>query len=80
MKQLRIPGPTPLPDEILKVMSRQMINHRGTEFGQIMNDVTANFKQLFQTKNDVFLLTGSGTGGMEVRPFPAPTWLRSSRI
>ena len=65
MKQLRIPGPTPLPDEILKVMSRQMINHRGTEFGQIMNDVTANFKQLFQTKNDVFLLTGSGTGGME---------------
>ena len=65
MKQLRIPGPTPLPDEILKVMSRQMINHRGAEFGQIMNDATANLKQLFQTKNDIFLLTCSGTGGLE---------------
>jgi len=65
MEQLRIPGPTPLPDEVLKVMSRQMINHRGAEFGQILQDVTAKLKQLFQTKGDVFLLTGSGTGGLE---------------
>jgi aspartate aminotransferase-like enzyme len=42
-----------------------MINHRGGEFGQILNKVTANLKQLFLTKNDVFLLTGSGTGGLE---------------
>jgi aspartate aminotransferase-like enzyme len=42
-----------------------MINHRGVEFGQILNDVTAKLKQVFQTKNDVFLLTGSGTGGLE---------------
>jgi len=46
-------------------MSRQMINHRGPEFGQILNGVTAKLKQLFQTKNDLFLLTGSGTGGLE---------------
>ena len=65
MENLRIPGPTPLPDEILQVMSRQMINHRGAEFGQILQDITANLKQLFQTKDDVFLLTGSGTGGLE---------------
>jgi len=65
MEHLRIPGPTPLPDEILQVMSRQMINHRGAEFGQILQEVTAKLKQLFQTKGDVFLLTGSGTGGLE---------------
>lgn len=65
MTNLRIPGPTPLPDEVLQAMSRQMINHRGVEFGQMLNDITAKLKQLFQTQNDVFLLTGSGTGGME---------------
>jgi len=46
-------------------MSRQMVNHRGPEFGQMLTEVTANLKQLFQTKNDIFLLTGSGTGGLE---------------
>jgi|TARA_B100000315_G_scaffold246237_1_gene273300 aspartate aminotransferase-like enzyme len=65
MSDLRIPGPTPCPDEILNAMSRQMINHRGPEFAQILVDVTAKLKQLFQTKNDVFLLTASGTGGLE---------------
>jgi len=65
MENLRIPGPTPLPDEILKVLSRQMINHRGEEFIRMMTDITTNLKKLFQTKNDVFLLTSSGTGGLE---------------
>ena len=65
MQNLRIPGPTPLPDEVLKTMSRQMINHRGPEFKKIQDEVIANLKKLFQTKNEVFLLTGSGTGGLE---------------
>jgi aspartate aminotransferase-like enzyme len=65
MEQLRIPGPTPCPDEVLQAMTKQMINHRGPEFGQIVSDVIDNLKQLFQTKNDLFLLTGSGTGGLE---------------
>jgi len=65
MEQLRIPGPTPCPNEVLQVMSRQMINHRGSQFAQILADVTTKLKQLFQTKGDVFLLTGSGTGGLE---------------
>ncbi len=65
MENLRIPGPTPLPDEILQTMTKQMINHRGEEFGQMINRVTTGIKQIFQTKNDVFLLTGSGTGGLE---------------
>ena len=65
MENLRIPGPTPCPNDVLQAMTRQMINHRGGEFGQILNDVTAKLKQLFQTKGDVFLLTSSGTGGLE---------------
>jgi aspartate aminotransferase-like enzyme len=65
LEKLRIPGPTPLPDEVLRVMSKQMINHRGVEFGQMISNVTEKLKQLFQTRNDVFLLTGSGTGGLE---------------
>jgi len=62
---LRVPGPTPLPDEVLRAMSKQMINHRGPEFRQMLNEVTAKLKTLFQTQGDVFLLTGSGTGGLE---------------
>lgn len=65
MQQLRIPGPTPCPPEVLKAVGRQMINHRGKEFAEIIRDVTAKLKKMFQTKNDVFMLTGSGTGGME---------------
>jgi len=65
MEQLRIPGPTPVPSEVLQAMTKPMINHRGPEFGQIIHDVTDKLKQLFQTKNDLFLLTASGTGGLE---------------
>jgi len=62
---LRIPGPTPCPEKVLHAMSKQMINHRGKEFGEMMLRVTARLKELFQTKGDVFILTSSGTGGME---------------
>ena len=63
--QLRIPGPTPIPDEILNTMTRQMINHRGPQFAEMILRATTILKELFQTKGDVFLLTCSGTGGME---------------
>jgi len=63
--QLRIPGPTPLPNEILKAMAKQMIDHRGPQFAEMIQRATAILKDMFQTKGDVFLLTGSGTGGME---------------
>ncbi|MFC1870010.1 pyridoxal-phosphate-dependent aminotransferase family protein [Chloroflexota bacterium] len=65
MQNLRVPGPTPCPPEVLQAMARQMVDHRGAEFLLIFNDVTAKLKQVFQTKNDVLILTGSGTGGME---------------
>jgi aspartate aminotransferase-like enzyme len=42
-----------------------MINHRGEEFARILSSTTEKLKQAFQTKGDVFILTSSGTGGME---------------
>jgi aspartate aminotransferase-like enzyme len=65
MTNLRIPGPTPCPEAVLKEMSRQMINHRGPEFKRLLNNVTAKLKTAFKTENDVFILTCSGTGGLE---------------
>ncbi len=65
MEQLRIPGPTPCPPEVLQAMTKQMINHRGKEFVGMMNGVTDKLKHVFQTKNDLLILTGSGTGGLE---------------
>ncbi len=65
MGQLRVPGPTPCPPEVLQALSWQMINHRGPEFGKMIHDVTAKLKQIFQTKKDLYLLTCSGTGGLE---------------
>ena len=64
MVELRIPGPTPSPPEVLQAVSRQMIDHRGSEFVKIMNRMTEKLKQVFMTKNDLLTLTGSGTGGM----------------
>lgn len=63
--QLRIPGPCPCPDEVLKAVGRQMINHRGKEFGEMQGRIIPRLQQCFQTKNDVLILTTSGTGGME---------------
>ena len=46
MEQLRVPGPTPLPKEVMQAISRQMINHRGPEFRQIFRDVTEKMKMV----------------------------------
>ena len=62
---LRTPGPIPIPDEILQASAKQMINHRGPEFQDLVNNITQGLKQVYRTKNDVLTLTGSGTGSME---------------
>jgi len=62
---LRIPGPIPVPDDILGAMAEPMINHRGPEFKEILYRVTEGLKQVFETENEVWLLTSSGTGAME---------------
>jgi aspartate aminotransferase-like enzyme len=63
--QLRIPGPTPCPPEVLEAMGKQIINHRGGQFGDILKRITDKMKKLYQTKNDLYILTGSGTGSLE---------------
>jgi aspartate aminotransferase-like enzyme len=62
---LRIPGPTPLPDEVREALSRPMINHRGAEFKAILKDVTARVQHFYGTGNEVLFYTASGTGGLE---------------
>ena len=62
---LRIPGPTPCPDDVLQAMSRQMINHRGPEFAALIERITASLKRFFVTQHDVLTLTSAGTGAIE---------------
>jgi aspartate aminotransferase-like enzyme len=62
---LMIPGPTPVPENVLLALAKHPIGHRSGEFIQIQADVTANLKWLYQTTNELLLLTTSGTGAME---------------
>ena len=63
--QLRIPGPTPLPDRVVRAMNRPMIDHRGPEFAVILAGITSGARRVFKTSGDLLLLTSSGTGGLE---------------
>ncbi|MFN8533676.1 MAG: alanine--glyoxylate aminotransferase family protein [Dehalococcoidia bacterium] len=62
---LRIPGPTPCPEEVLAAMTKQMVDHRGPEFKDVLLRVTERLKSFFQTENDLLSLTTAGTGGLE---------------
>src|SRR5579859_1264239 len=64
-QNLRVPGPTPVPERILAEMARPMINHRGPEFAAIMRRVTARLQYFFQTASPVMTFPASGTGGQE---------------
>lgn len=62
---LMIPGPTPVPEQVLLAMTKHPIGHRSGDFSKIMAEVTENLKWLHQTQNDVLILAASGTGAME---------------
>jgi aspartate aminotransferase-like enzyme len=65
-KLIMLPGPTQVPERILKAMTKPMINHRGAEFEKLYAEIAEGLKYLFQTqKNDVYPITASGTGGVE---------------
>ncbi len=65
-KQLiMIPGPTNVPDRVMQAMTKPIINHRGPEFHEFYSRLIEKVRYAFQTKNDVFILTSSGTGGVE---------------
>jgi len=59
------PGPTPIPDRVLSAAAEPIIHHRTPEFSEIFMQTTEGLKYVFGTKEDVFILTSSGTGAME---------------
>ncbi|MBI2060875.1 MAG: alanine--glyoxylate aminotransferase family protein [Nitrospirae bacterium] len=59
------PGPTQLPEEILLEMAQPITYHRGPKFKAILQEVREDLKTVFQTKQDVLVLTSSGSGAME---------------
>ena len=61
---LMIPGPTPVPESVMLDIAKHPIGHRSSEFSSILKEVYANLKYVFQTQNDVFVFTSSGTGAM----------------
>src|SRR3972149_1617255 len=62
---LRIPGPTPVPADVLEAVARPMVDHRGREFAALIGRVAERLKEVYLTKQDVLLLSASGTGGLE---------------
>lgn len=64
-KYLLAPGPTPIPDEVVRAMAATIIHHRTPEFSKVFAESREGLKALFGTKNDVLILASSGTGAME---------------
>ncbi|WAC05019.1 MAG: alanine--glyoxylate aminotransferase family protein [Methanoregula sp.] len=62
---LMLPGPVPMPERVRYAMMRQAINHRSVEFGAVYGDCIRVLKTVFGTSNDLFVISGSGTAGME---------------
>jgi len=63
---LQIPGPTNVPDRVLRAMDRPVPDHRGAELPALVSEVTAGLKQVFQTASgEIALFAASGTGGWE---------------
>ncbi len=62
---LQIPGPTNVPDRVLRAMDMPTIDHRGPEFAQLGLDVLAASKKVFKTRNPVIIYPSSGTGAWE---------------
>jgi len=64
-KYLIAPGPTPVPERVLLEMAKPVIHHRTSEFEAIFGKVAEGLKAVFNTKQDVLMLAGSGTAAME---------------
>ena len=62
---LQIPGPTNVPDRILRAMSAPTIDHRGPEFGRLTAKILDDLKQVFKTTQPVMVFPGSGSGAWE---------------
>jgi len=62
---LHIPGPTPLPDRVLRAMDTPIIDHRGPEFARLAKKCLEGIKTIFKTTNPVIIYTATGTGAWE---------------
>ena len=62
---LQIPGPTPLPDRVLRAMDTPIIDHRGPEFAKLAKRCLDGIKTIFKTTNPVIIYTATGTGAWE---------------
>lgn len=62
---LLTPGPTNVPDRVLRAMDHNAINHRGPEFGRLGREVVARLRQVFQTNATVAIYPSSGTGAWD---------------
>ncbi|HEX6492341.1 MAG TPA: alanine--glyoxylate aminotransferase family protein [Candidatus Dormibacteraeota bacterium] len=64
-QQLRVPGPTPIPERVMRAAGRPMINHRGPDAAVLIRDIVDGLRWALQTANDILLFPASGTGGLE---------------
>src|SRR6266481_268699 len=62
---LQIPGPTALPDRVLRAMDTPIIDHRGPEFAKLAKRCLEGIKTIFKTANPVIIYTATGTGAWE---------------
>src|SRR6185312_15123858 len=62
---LQIPGPSPVPERVLRAISRQVIDHRGPEFKRLGQDVLEGCRSIFKTSGPVIIFPSSGTGAWE---------------
>ena len=62
---LQIPGPTNVPDRVLRAIDRPTIDHRSQEFAALGRDALAGMQRIFNTRGRVFIYPASGTGAWE---------------
>jgi len=62
---LQIPGPTNVPDRVLRAIDRATVDHRGPEFGPMTLEILQGLRAVFQTKQPVIIFPASGTGAWE---------------
>ena len=64
-KVLLTPGPTNIPENLLEILGTDIVHHRKVDFHNTMKELNENLKKIFKTKENVYVLTSSGTGAME---------------
>ena len=60
-----LPGPTNVPNRVMRAMLAPIINHRSDDFVELYTDVISKTQQVFETQNDIVALSASGTGAVE---------------